>query len=152
MMWPFRKQIPTVDLTNETFAWWLRAQRPPWDWFLRQPDLIQAQLATLGDDYLAQCVELGSSMAGDSPESDEDATRRLVVTAAEALMGSKRGPVAPQAPLPSPPLSMAGVTQRQEEREQAEQNGKDEMRRLFGRAPDSVEATTIDPTPREASD
>lgn len=54
----------TVDLTNESYGQWLRAGRPPFEWFLGQDDETREQLAILGDEYARSCIiELGYAMA-----------------------------------------------------------------------------------------
>ena len=51
-------------LTNEIYARWLRAMRPPFTWFLEQSEEDQEQMALLGDEYLADlCVAVGFAVA-----------------------------------------------------------------------------------------
>ena len=63
MMWPFKTKR-RVKLTNEVFARWLRAHRPPMDLFCGLGETEQEQLAMLGDEYAQDmCVAVGYSVA-----------------------------------------------------------------------------------------
>ena len=121
----FKRKPPEVELTNETYSRWLRAQRPPWDWFLRQQSLIQEQLAILGDEYVDGCIAAGTP---EPAETEEAAVRRLAAEAAGRLLNGSGS---------ATHLGMGGVTQRQQAAVQARQEAKDDSRRLFGRPPDS---------------
>ncbi len=138
-MWPFQpKHPPEVELTNETYSRWLRAQRPPWDWYLRQPSLIQEQLAILGDEYVFGVAETVAEDQKPTQEQEVDAVRKI----ASELIQKQLGRQAPQTPVrdipPTPPLSMGGVTKRRQERQQADQKERDMSRMFLGRRPDSV--------------
>ena len=49
-----RNQLP--PLTNDTYARWLRAQRPPLPMFLGLSEIEQEALAGIGDDYVSECI------------------------------------------------------------------------------------------------
>ena len=61
MRYPFRRPAPDpaleIELTEESFDRWLRAQRPPFEWFLGQPEDVQEALAARGDRYVEDCNE-----------------------------------------------------------------------------------------------
>lgn len=55
-----RKVQTAPDLTNEAYARWLRAGRPPFEWFLGLSIEEQEQLAILGDDHRTDtCIAIG---------------------------------------------------------------------------------------------
>ena len=124
----WRHKLPEV--TNEAYSRWLRAQRPPWLWFLGRTVLEQEQLAILGDAYIEGCIAAGADI-GAELETEETRLRQLIVN---TVQGRQNGPGSPP---PSAPLSMGGVTKRQEERDQEAQAAKDKGKRFFGREPDT---------------
>lgn len=140
-MWPFKKP-DEVELTSAVYSAWLRAQRPPWQWFLRQPPMIQEGLALEGDDYLRQCISMG--VEDGQAETEQDALQRLAVETHQRVMEGRN--TTQNAPGASRPLTMGGLGKRQEERDKARQEETPEPR-LFGRAPTGYEGTT----PKEES-
>lgn len=64
MFWTKRRP----DLTNEAYERWLRAQRPPFEWFLRLSEVEQEQLAMLGDAH-AQDFAVACGYAIRDPET-----------------------------------------------------------------------------------
>jgi hypothetical protein len=100
------------DLTNEGYERWLRAQRPPFEWFLRLSEVEQEQLAMLGDahaqDFAIACgyairdpeaADAGmSAMQGDSNAEATLATK-LAQGFASRMMQMRQPPEpAPQRP------------------------------------------------------
>lgn len=133
----FRRRTEPVplDLTNDAYRRWLRAQRPPSDLlgrsFLALSELEQEALANLGDEYVDGVAE---SIAGE-PENEEDAARRIVTEALGKRMG-----VEPKAPARAPrePLSMGGITKRREAKESERAHAAASGKSLMGRAPDAA--------------
>ena len=135
----FRK--PKPELTNDAYARWLRAQRPPLSMFLALSELEQEALAGIGDDYVAESAMAiayainpalvdGNKVADEPQDSESSLARRL----AEGLIGrlSGQGPKPP--PLKSMPTeTMAGFGDRHVEHHQEPHRPK-----LFGRDPDKV--------------
>jgi hypothetical protein len=119
------------EVTNEAYARWLRAQRPPWLWFLDRSVLEQEQLACLGDTYIDGCLAAGAEV-GTAAEDEESKVLRL----AERVLEGRQ--VRPQQPPEPGELSMGGVTERREKKAQEQQDGKDGSRKLLGREPDAI--------------
>lgn len=140
-MWPFKKP-DEVELTSEIYGQWLRAQRPPWQWFLRQPAMIQEGLALEGDEYLRNCIAMG--IEDGQAETEEDALQRLAAETHQRVVEGRS--TTQEATGSSRPLTMGGMGKRRTEREKARQ--ADEVKpRLFGRAPTGYEGTV----PKEES-
>ena len=97
-----RNQLP--PLTNDTYARWLRAQRPPLPMFLGLSEIEQEALAGIGDDYVSECITvLAETLRGSEenhvPKDDAEAAAGLLDIAggiARAAM-QHRVPVAPKA-------------------------------------------------------
>ena len=120
-----------VELTNDAYVRWLRAQRPqPIAWFLSFSELEQEALARLGDDYVDGCIELGTS-AGQ--EADGASMEQIAAAAIRERLAGSGSPQTKPAP------TMGGLTKQREERAQAEQAARSEGRTLFGKKPDSVQ-------------
>ena len=81
-----KKQLP--ELTNEGYERWLRAQRPPFEWFLLLSQVEQEQLAVLGDVHV-QDLAVALAYAIRDPE------------AADAGIGALAGDVDSEATLAS---------------------------------------------------
>ena len=136
---------PVLDVAS--YSRWLRAQRPPFVWFLERSESEQESLAIIGDDYTRE-VSSGIGYAVDDPElfgavddaaEDPDCEEVLVQRLADAAKARMMGipepvPMVPMEPAPT----MGGMTHRRESREREVQRSKDSTRRLFGRAPDEV--------------
>jgi hypothetical protein len=154
MRYPFRRPAPDpaleIELTEESFDRWLRAQRPPFEWFLGQPEDVQEALAARGDRYVEDCnVALGYAALDPTrarlglalEDGDDDAEAELAVLNARTLaeaMGAQTAQNSPQARQPSAPSSFVGVSKRREEAQEARETAKDEAGlapRLFGRKP-----------------
>jgi hypothetical protein len=119
------------EVGPQAYALWLRAQRPPFRWFLGCSALEQEQLAELGDAYVGVCIEAGLE-ASTEPEPEADVVRRVVL---EALQKPEDRP---QARVQDVTHSMGGVSRRQQRREQQQQAAKDTHRSFMGRQPDEV--------------
>lgn len=78
-MWPFRRR---PELTEETYHRWLRAGRPPWLFFLEQPEDVQEQLARIGDEH-NQDIAVAIGYAVRDPELAEK-----LVTGTEEEVGA----------------------------------------------------------------
>ena len=140
----FRKKAP--ELTNDAYARWLRAQRPPLALFLGLSELEQEALAELGDAHLADfavaigyavadpnAADAGISAAAGDAASEETLARRLASELAAKLIGQQRK--APQPPpVPAgrmPAETLAGFGER---RVEAHTGDEQPRPRLFGRA------------------
>lgn len=133
-------------LTNESYGRWLRASRPPFAWFMSQPDDVQEQLALLGDSYATElCLSIGyavrnpqaaeaSTASATSPgEAEVDLVQQLAASAVQRLMGRSEKQAAP----PSRE-TMGGIGER---RQQAIERRRDAVAgRFMGRAPDAEAA------------
>lgn len=150
MVWPF-SQPPGVDLTEESYARWLRAQRPtPMSWFLGQPAEVQETLAMMGDEYVQDlAVAVGYAIrdpelaaagldagAGDL-DAEETLARRLASElAGRILQGRQAAEIGPQAAPARPPMTMAGVGERRAARKLARRKAEDAGRSFLGGRPD----------------
>lgn len=69
-LWP--RKTPVVDLTNDAYARWLRAQRPPLTWFLARTEDEQEAMAAMGDQHLQDlCIGIGYAVR--DPQAAESA-------------------------------------------------------------------------------
>lgn len=128
MFWSKRKP----DLTNEAYDRWLRAQRPPFDWFLALSEIEQEQLAMIGEAQMQDLVvALGyairdpeaadagiSALQGDSGAEATLATK-LAQGFAQKLMSMQQPAPAPHQPSPRT-MSGFGDRHRHEENRPAE--------------------------------
>jgi nucleoside-diphosphate-sugar epimerase len=126
--------------------------------FLEQPEMVQEQMAVLGDDYTLEVVSAVAKALG-APGAVQDATggddmSRAVQAATElaaaiqAGAGPRPAPVRASGPGPEwTKPTMGGVAQRQAQADDTRQLDKDRTRRLLGREPDTVKAegTTDEP-------
>jgi len=137
-MWPFRKPRPTV--TSAAYVRWLRAMRPPWLWFLRLSEMEQEHIASLGDAYAQECIEVGQGVAEDAAKAqrdDMDTLGKVAAAFAEKVAGGARK--APVARSLDPALTMAGLGQRREAAATREQPS------FLGRQPDGAAFPKIPP-------
>lgn len=134
---------PTLtDEFVQAYSWWLEAQRPPLQWFLKKSPDVQATLAALGNVYITN-VSLGIGYAVADPEASEagvdadvnlDSEEVLLRKLAQgAALRSSLSRERPQDGLQSPAAVVApqsaGSGAKQQER-------RDKVARLFGRDPD----------------
>lgn len=146
MRWPWHK--PETELSEVGFERWLRAGRPPFDWFARQPEDAQEVLAQIGDHYVADLVvgfaaarvdPVAAAEGLDAP-SDPDAeaalARRVALGLVERIRardGPRNGPrTAPVVPAPS----MGGLGERRGERQEQSEKPREERRSFLGRPAD----------------
>ena len=141
-MWNlFKKPKPLPPLTNEIYAMWLRAQKPPWEWFVRQPGLIQSQLAIIGDEYTEdQALAIGSAVrnpvAAAAGAGDENAEEALALLLSAAHRQTPEN--GPQSFARRTPPTMGGVTERRTRRVLADRVAKDDAMSFCGRKPDPI--------------
>jgi len=134
MMW---KRKTVTEIEPAQYALWLRAQRPPFDWFMRQPPMIQQALANEGDAYVQDCIQIGTEI-GEKHETEEQAAVRLANQFAEKLSGAGNGPtMRPPEPVP---VTMAGLGERRRAKEAERDAAGSAGRSLFGREPDDNRA------------
>lgn len=141
-----------LDLTNDGYRRWLRAQRPPFEWFIGLEATSQEALANLGDAHAIDlCVALATAVTSASvaspakgQQTEEQVLRDLVNGAAskflDGLAAAHPPVVATSRPVQEP--SMGGITERREQRVADEQVAADSGRSLFGRPPDSQREAT----------
>lgn len=130
----FRRREPPrrPELTNDAFARWLRAQRPPFGLFLGLSEIEQEQLALLGDEYVQDvAVAVGYAVAdpalasagleGDSVEADVTRTEALARKVAESILG-RQAAASPRISSDAPTMSgfQERAAQRRTERQQAD--------------------------------
>jgi len=128
-MWPMPKRSPPPEITNEAYARWLRACRPPFAWFAGLSVEVQEQLALLGDEHrqdaalaIAYAVrdpelaEAGIGAAAGDAGAEETLARRVAAGLVQRIVGRQD----PQAP-PRSPIS---------------ETAPPDPRTIFGRPPD----------------
>lgn len=122
-----RKSPP--ELTNEGYARWLRAQRPPLPWFLALSVLEQETLAGLGDEYLQdfavavgyavtdpQAADDGISAAGGDTQAEESLLRRLAAGFVQKIQTAREPEQAPlETPDVRPSETLSGFGERRTE-------------------------------------
>jgi len=131
------------DLTNEAYERWLRAQRPPFDWFLALSEVEQEQLAMMGDANVQDVVvamgyairdpeaaDAGMSAAEGDTDAEATLATRLAQGFASKLLQMQRAERAAQTPQ-EPPLPSARTMSGFGERRQQEETQRAEPR-LFG--------------------
>lgn len=123
-----RKKPPVFDLTAQAYSQWLRAQRPPFHWFMAQTAEDREALASMGQDHAdAAAVSIGYAVADpaaaeagkEALNGSVDAEAGLVEMLAQRAMqkilaGVKSAPPQQQAqPRPAaPPMRMRGTNRR----------------------------------------
>lgn len=131
----FRRKAPPITLTNDAYVRWLRAQRPPFEWFLELGELEQEQLAQHGDDQWAAvaeaiAAELGGGQQPGPAEPQEDDAAIAVKAAAQVLKG-----MGMHTSRPTPRPTFAGFG---EEKAKTPDDGKPK-RSFLDRMPDGKE-------------
>lgn len=144
-LWPFKKTV-SRELDEDSFDRWLRAQRPPFEWFLALPEEEQEALAQRGDAYVEDVAGLygfaaadpfGSTLALAAERGDEDAEAALAMRNAERAAAARQTPqIGPRGPRLSTPSSFAGVGKRRQAAEAAREVAQ-ERPTLFGKAADA---------------
>jgi len=137
-------------VTAESYARWLQAQRPPFDWFHRQSEEVQASLAEQGAIYrIDGYVELGKAIrdpegfeaevyADQDPEAAEFLVRRLSAQHVSEILGQSQQN-APQSPRRAVGPSMVGALKRQEEDQEDRIQTDARSRPFLGRLPDAAQ-------------
>ena len=136
----FRRPAP--ELTNEAYARWLRAQRPPFELFLRLSALEQEAIANIGDNHVAEeamalayAINPGlvpqDGAAGPEVDSEASLARRLAEGLTAKLGSTER-------PQPRPVESMPRETLAGFGGRRVEQHNEPPRPTLFGRQPDPV--------------
>tara|TARA_R110000782_G_scaffold253743_1_gene341939 strand:- start:21760 stop:22209 length:450 start_codon:yes stop_codon:yes gene_type:complete len=147
----FSRKKAAPELTNDVYQWWLEAQRPPFEWFLRLSKIEQETLANIGVAHsqdLALAVghavqdpdgsaDSRDARAGD-PAAEESLIRRIAGTFVEKIQASRAPQQAPEPAQEWPPReSLAGAGERRKETH--ERKGRAPAK-LFGQAPDEAVA------------
>jgi len=119
-----RKKPPVVDLTNEAFGQWIRAQRPPFLWFMAQTREDREAMAMLGDEYaVSMAVQIGYAVANpEAADATQEATagnvegeaalvEMLARRAVQKILASapQRAPQPPAAAPKRAPMRMGGT-------------------------------------------
>lgn len=146
----FRRK-PPPEVSNDSYRRWLRAQRPPWLWFLGLSELEQEQLAILGDEHLGDvATAIGVALHGPGAPDEaataagngegalqaEESLLRQVAAAMVSKITAQRAAAPRPAPVAEQPSTMSGIAGRRVAAEKARHDARNGGRRLFGRAPD----------------
>lgn len=115
-----RKQPPTVELDADGYRRWIRAGRPPFEWFLSREPVVQETLAAIGDEERErERVDLASLLAlavrapdrfesavaevdGD-PEAESAGLLGIIQEFARAVAAPRSAPTASPKPPEKPP-------------------------------------------------
>ncbi len=155
-MWPFktsRAVTETVDVVP-MFSRWLRAQRPPFEWFAGLSVDAQTHLAELGDEYLLYANELvaGAPDGTEGEVADQTLARQAAERLAASILAGRRQPgsVAAHGPASGDVATTAGLGRRRAERDQRRQTARDAAgTTVFGRPPDkAADPDPVDVRPR----
>ena len=140
-MWPFSKPAP--PLTNESYAQWLRAHRPPFVMFMALSPMEREQLAIMGDEYVMGLAEMA---APEQTQDQEDAVTRALKKGIEQVVQGHTGrPPAytypeGQRPTPPPVPTMAGMGKAPETKVEGMRDPGEDGARIMGKQPDNPEA------------
>lgn len=112
-------QPTVINFTIESYRLWLRAGRPPFEWFARQADDEQKAMAQIGDEerlravlelaYTIRDPEAADAVASGDEKAIEELTAKRMAT--EILNEVRKQVVTPAAPQPEP-LRMGGLSAR----------------------------------------
>lgn len=137
------------EVTPESFARWLQAQRPG-DWFftlaeeeqlaLAEQGVIQRLEASIDAGYAMRDPELFEAQlyADEDPEAAEVLTRRLAAATVANLLGTEGAQDAPQSPGALAAPSLAGIIDRRQAAHEEALQGRVGRRRFLGRLPDAA--------------
>lgn len=90
-MWPFRKSKTRIpELSNLAYSRWLRAVRPPFEWFLSLTEDEQETLACLGEDHLLETRNLVEHTEQEETTNKGVSPRDLAESIAEFVKSSKK--------------------------------------------------------------
>ena len=134
----FNKRVQ-LDLTNDLFQRWLRAQRPPLEMFAALSELEQEQLALMGDEYVQDvAIAVGIAIAHPQEASEGVSALRGDVDseASMALRVAQNMAISPP-PTPNGFSGMGGSAQRSVPSSDIKKSTAPAS--FMGRAPDPVE-------------
>lgn len=124
----FKRKTPT--LTVEVYSLWLRAHRPPMDWFLGQDPMQQAAMADVGDAHLLHCIDVAQGGHGIAdPEPDRTAMEQAALDLARRIAeknGNQTGPG----------LTTAGFRNRRGQADKRAAEDRSKGASFLGREPD----------------
>lgn len=128
----------TVSMSPAAYTRWIEAQRPPFEWFMQQPEADQDLMAEIGADYMRDLI-LGIQVAilGEEP-NEEDLAKEVAAALVQKL--TQKPSTSPPRPSAANRLSMAGIGDRRSQRGRERQESRNAGRRLLGREPDEVAA------------
>jgi len=135
-----------AEATAETYALWLQAQCPPFQWFMELPRVAQDTFALQGTIHRIDGI-IDEARAMRDPElfeaefyadGDPEAEAVLVERLAAKTVAEILGPMDEAPPEPKG-LTMAGAVARCENDEKARHKAIAGHRRLLGRAPDGAQ-------------
>lgn len=142
-----RRRAPRPELTNDAFRRWLRAWRPPLEFFLGLSEIEQEQLAMMGDAYSQELLigvgyavrdpvvaEAGAQAISGAPAGEETLVRKLVEGFVAGITSGK-GRSAPQDRPRAAPPTMAGFGSRNGSGSHQDDHA-DPGGGLFGKPPD----------------
>jgi len=154
----FFRTPPPPELTNAGYSRWLRAQRPPLQWFLGLSALEQEALACIGDAHVEEeiealalalanpraleaGIEVRAAAAGDAAV-EESLARRLAAGMASKIQEFTRATAAPVVPpVTMPRETLAGFGERRQETHTV--HGANPRPKLFGMEPDRFAAPGV---------
>lgn len=141
-MWPFAKNESIPDMTADVYTSWLRAGKPPFQWFMELHPLQQEKLSELGVEHARDfCAGIADAIleARDEvakPSGDEEtAVRQLIEGFGDKLGAAAEGPISAPEKLFA---TMGGLGDRRHDEEAAEYNSEYAGRKfsVFGQKPD----------------
>jgi len=144
----FRSKKNIVELTDEAYARWLRARSPqPLSFFLGLAESEQEALALLGDEYTQDlCLGIGFAVqdpVGAQAGLDASSAGSGDLLSQLAMIAAQKSQDAPTSDAGemrrSRPITMGGVTERRQAKQDEAQKKLDESRSFLGRKPDSLE-------------
>lgn len=140
------KRKAQLQLTNDAYSRWLRALRPPLEFFLQRSELEQEQLAIQGDEYmediaLAVGQAVSNPQASDAhlrahrgdPAGDIKLAQMMAENVAARIVGAQQGTM-PRHSKPDAP-TMAGFGKRKHESAKVAGQREDLGTELFGQQP-----------------
>jgi len=128
-----------INLSADAYRRWLRAHRPPFDWFLAQDEMQQEAMAREGDEHIADiCIGIASAIVPDQKPVDEGSMLDRMIDSVASKLGKPSQPGVKIPTEPNPKNSLAGVGARFEQKEADRAAAKVGNRTLFGQKPDGV--------------
>lgn len=153
MAFPWSHKSP-VDASPAGYARWLRAYRPPLDWFLRLSELEQEALAQVGDSHAIEAAVVVAEVAADPAtaadveharagdvESEVSLAQQLIRGLAQQVTAGRRPAAGP--PQAADPNDVPGTTtaagfgsRRSETTRDSADRPAEALASLTGRAPE----------------